>query len=83
MPYFRVTEIKTVVLTHVIEAASKQDAHAQMREPLHRGLVSIITDECDTDYESYEVVRCPKCNGSGVRNESYCATCNGEGYKVK
>lgn len=52
MPFFIVTEEKTIVLTHIIEAADEQQAKLLMSDPLHKGLKDILEDDSSAEYET-------------------------------
>lgn len=56
MPLFKVTETRTIYLTHVIEAEDKKKAIEQMQEPGHKGLKDILEDDCEVEYDAEAVV---------------------------
>lgn len=64
MPLYVVTKEQTVILTHLIEAPSQQQAEMQMRVPGHVGLVRIMEDDSDTDFHvtPYDAWRKENCS---------------------
>jgi hypothetical protein len=53
MPLFKVTQTRTVVLTHLIEAKDAKQAEQFMAAPGHHGLKNILEDDCETEYETH------------------------------
>lgn len=51
MPRWVVTETKTVELVHIIYAATSAEAVRQMQLPGHKGLVGILVDDFEVEYE--------------------------------
>jgi hypothetical protein len=51
MPLFKVTETKTITLTHLIEARDAKQAEQFMAAPGHHGLKNILEDDCEIEYD--------------------------------
>lgn len=84
MPLFKVTETRTVTLTHVIQARSARQAEDHMRSDAHVGLVDILEDDAESEYEVVSVEKCGTCNGFGSAKKGVpCEVCSGEGYVHK
>lgn len=63
MPLYVVTKEQTIILTHLIEAPSQEQAEMQMRTPGHVGLRRIFEDDHEEDYRAvpYENWRKENC----------------------
>lgn len=53
MALWKVEMEKTVYMTHVIEAETEQEAIDKMQSPLHEGLVNILEDDSEVEYNAY------------------------------